>query len=310
MKKNNWSILCVSSSSQKRSWRLPVNRYIVSLLILFLVMGTLGLGRCIYFASSYGLAKLGTYYSLKENKQLKLKWQFFARFAREQDNRIGSLMNFEDKIRLRFGMEQISKDVREAGVGGSPNAEEILWTSLEDPAILKADTIKENILTLLRRIKIEDTTFSTMAGVVDSKCDAWAQRPSVSPVWGRMTSFFGYRIHPFTGYNVFHEGIDISNNVGTPVHATAEGIVSFVGYKDYFGNVVVVNHPSSGYKTVYAHLQRATVIEGEVVKRSEPIGYLGNSGRSTGPHLHYEVHKLTDMVNPVDYILPIDTAVD
>jgi murein DD-endopeptidase MepM/ murein hydrolase activator NlpD len=310
MKKITWSILFISASSLKRVKRIPANRFLVFLLIVFVTMGALGLGRCIYFASSYGLAKLGMYYNLKENRQLKLKLQFLTRFAREGENRIDNLVNFEDRIRLKFGMEQISNDIRRAGVGGSPNSVDILLASLDDPVILKADTIKENILSLLRRIRIEDTTFSKMAGVVDSKCEMWAQRPAVSPVWGRLTSFFGYRIHPFTGYNVFHEGIDISNNVGTPIHATAEGIVSFVGYKDYFGNVVVINHPSSGYKTVFAHLLRPTVIEGQVVKRSDLIGYMGNSGRSTGPHLHYEVHRLSDMVNPMDCILPTDTLVD
>jgi murein DD-endopeptidase MepM/ murein hydrolase activator NlpD len=273
-------------------------------------MGTLGLGRCIYFVSSYGLAKLGMYYNLKENAQLKMKINFYSKYAREEGSRLDRLVTFEDKLRLRFGMDQISDDVRRVGVGGRPAAGDLIIASLEDPSVMKTDSIKENILTLLRQVRLEDTTFGTMAVEFDKKVDFWSQRPAISPVWGRMTSSFGYRIHPFTGYNVFHEGIDISNIIGTPVHSTADGIVSFVGYKGYFGNVVEITHPASGFRTVFGHLKKSSVIAGQIVKRGELVGYLGNSGRSTGPHLHYEVHKLGAMQNPVEYILPTDTMVD
>jgi murein DD-endopeptidase MepM/ murein hydrolase activator NlpD len=109
---------------------------------------------------------------------------------------------------------------------------------------------------------------------------------------------------------LFHEGVDISNEIGTPIHATANGVVAFCGTKDYYGNVVVLSHPASGYKTIFGHLKKAAVFEGQVVKRGDVIGYLGNTGRSTGPHVHYEVHRLNDMVNPLDYVLPTDTMVD
>jgi murein DD-endopeptidase MepM/ murein hydrolase activator NlpD len=239
-----------------------------------------------------------------------MKINFYSKYAHEEGSRLDRVVAFEDKVRLRFGMDQISDDVRRVGVGGRPAASDLIIASLEDPSVMKTDSIKENILALLRQVRLEDTTFGKMAVEFDRKYDVWSQRPAISPVWGRMTSTFGYRIHPFTGYNVFHEGIDISNLLGTPVHATAEGIVSFIGYKAYFGNVVEIAHPASGFKTVFAHLKKASVVAGQVVKRGELIGYLGNSGRSTGPHLHYEVHKLGAMQNPVEFILPTDTMVD
>jgi murein DD-endopeptidase MepM/ murein hydrolase activator NlpD len=310
MKKPVFSLLFINSGSSSKVRRLPMNRAVICLFLALLFMGTLGLGRCIYFASSYGLAKLGMYYNLKENAQLKMKINFYSKYAHEEGSRLDRVVAFEDKVRLRFGMDQISDDVRRVGVGGRPAASDLVIASLEDPSVMKTDSIKENILALLRQVRLEDTTFGKMAVEFDRKYDVWSQRPAISPVWGRMTSTFGYRIHPFTGYNVFHEGIDISNLLGTPVHATAEGIVSFIGYKAYFGNVVEIAHPASGFKTVFAHLKKASVVAGQVVKRGELIGYLGNSGRSTGPHLHYEVHKLGAMQNPVEFILPTDTMVD
>jgi hypothetical protein len=310
MKKPNWSIVLISSGASGHVRRLPYNKIIAAIVLVFLIMGSLGMGRCLYFAGSYGLAKLGMYYKLKENHQLKLKVQFISRFTREERNRIDKFVSFEDKTRLKFGMDPISSDIRKVGVGGRPDLNEMLLSSLDDPVIRKTDTIKDNIQTLLRQAKLEDTTFGTMTDAVDRQIDIWAQRPAIIPVWGRFTSQFGFRIHPFTGYNVFHEGIDISNSLGTPVHSTAAGVVSFVGYKDYFGNVVIVTHPASGFKTIFAHLNKTSVVEGQAVRRGELVGFLGNSGRSTGPHLHYEVHRLGDMVNPADYILPTDTMVD
>jgi murein DD-endopeptidase MepM/ murein hydrolase activator NlpD len=310
MKKPGFSILFIDSGSSNRVRRLPLNKAVICIFLVLLFLGTLGLGRCIYFVSSYGLAKMGMYFNLKENAQLKMKINFFSKYAREEGNRLERLIAFEDKTRLRFGMEKISDDLRKVGVGGKPAASDLIITSLEDPSVMKTDSIKENILALLRQVRLEDTTFGKMAVQFDKKFDVWSQRPSIAPLWGRVTSSFGYRMHPFTGYNVFHEGMDISNSIGTPVHSTADGIASFVGYKDYFGNVVEITHPASGFKTVFAHLKKAGVLEGQVVKRGDLVGYLGNSGRSTGPHLHYEVHKLGTMQNPVEFILPTDTMVD
>jgi hypothetical protein len=308
--KKCWSILFIASGSSGKIRRLPFNKRAVIFMCFFMLMGTLGLGRCIYFVSSYGLAKLGMYFNLKENNRLICKVNLFSKFAHKGAARIEKLISFEDKTRLKFGLEQISDDLRKVGVGGRPNNGGILFASLEDPVVMTVDTIKDNILTLLRQARLEDTTFGKMAVQIDKAVDTWKQHPTVSPVWGRITSNFGFRIHPFTGYNVFHEGIDVSNSLGTSVRCTADGITSFVGYRDYYGNVVEVTHPASGFKTVFAHLEKASVIEGQVIKRGELIGYLGNSGRSTGPHLHYEVHKLGALVNPVDCILPVDTMVD
>jgi hypothetical protein len=310
MKRTNWRILLVKTSSVGRVRHLPYNKLVAAGVLLFLIMGSLGLGRCLYFAGSFGLAKLGKYYDLKENQQLKLRVQFLSKFTQEERNHLDRIISFEDKTRLKFGLDPISGDIRKVGVGGRPDINNYMLSSFDDPVLRKTDTIKDNIQTLLRQAVLEDTTFGAMSGAVDKQISIWAQRPAVMPVWGRVTSPFGFRIHPFTGDNIFHEGIDISNAVGTPVRSTADGIVSFAGYRDYFGNVVMLMHPASGYKTIFGHLFKAAVIDGQAVKRGDIIGYLGNSGRSTGPHLHYEVHRLSDIVNPVDFFLPTDTMVD
>ncbi len=126
--------------------------------------------------------------------------------------------------------------------------------------------------------------------------------PSIWPVRGWLSSYFGKRIDPFTQAEKFHEGLDIANNVGLPIKVTANGVVIFSGEKGGYGNVIIVKHNYS-LETRYAHLQSSIVSVGQRVKKGELIGYLGNSGRSSGPHLHYEVRKNGIPVNPMNYIL-------
>ncbi|HAJ80547.1 MAG TPA: hypothetical protein DCO75_12350 [Fibrobacteres bacterium] len=310
MKKPQWFISFVNASPSSRSRSLCIGHKIGIVILVCALLGCMGLVRCIYLGCSYGYAKLGMYYNQKENSRLKLKLQFLQRFSEEENSSIAGLVDFEDKMRLKFGLEKISDDVRKAGVGGAPDNDEIAATLLSDPGALKADSIKENIGTLLRQARLQDSTFNQVASYAQRQSEIWSQRPSIIPIWGRITSPFGYRVHPFTGAYLFHEGIDISNNIGTPVKATANGVTSFVGMKDFYGKVIIIDHPASGFKTIFAHLNKAAVVEGQAVKRGDIIGYSGNSGRSTGPHLHYEIHKYRDLVNPSDYVVPTDIAVD
>jgi len=120
----------------------------------------------------------------------------------------------------------------------------------------------------------------------------------------RVTSSFGYRIHPIYHTKKFHHGLDFGGKMGTPIVATADGIVEFAGYnKGGYGNLVVLSH-NFGFKTAYGHMQdRLNVKSGVFVKKGDVIGYLGNSGRSTGPHLHYEVKFIKRVLNPSYFVL-------
>jgi murein DD-endopeptidase MepM/ murein hydrolase activator NlpD len=132
--------------------------------------------------------------------------------------------------------------------------------------------------------------------------DVWAATPSIAPVVGLMTDGFGNRRDPFTGRRAFHRGLDISARRGTAVAAPADGVVVFAGRNGGLGKTVRIAH-GFGYTTVYGHLDSIDVEAGDEVRRGTKIGALGNSGRSTGPHLHYEVHEDGKAVNPLYYIL-------
>jgi murein DD-endopeptidase MepM/ murein hydrolase activator NlpD len=119
---------------------------------------------------------------------------------------------------------------------------------------------------------------------------------------GIITASRGWRRDPFTGQPEFHSGLDISARVGAPIHAPADGVVSDLGYNAGFGNTIVLSH-GYGYLTRYAHMHNFAVTLGQSVRRGDVIGYVGTTGRSTGPHLHYEVLVNNEPVNPRNFIL-------
>lgn len=126
-------------------------------------------------------------------------------------------------------------------------------------------------------------------------------RPNLWPVQGRLTSFFGQRLDPFSGHGTFHSGIDISVPTGTPVIATAGGVVKYTDFYAGYGRLIVIDH-GNGLETYFGHLSRYNVVSGQRISRGEVIGFAGNSGRATSPHVHYEVRVSGTPVNPYPYL--------
>ena len=144
--------------------------------------------------------------------------------------------------------------------------------------------------------------FSDLVVFMQDQNSLLSATPSIMPTKGWITSGFKRRRDPFTGRMSWHRGLDISTNVGTPVVAPADGIVTYSGRKVDFGNIVTIDH-GYGYKTRYGHNSKLLARKGQKVKRGQVIAFVGNTGRSTGPHLHYEVLRNGVPMNPMDYIL-------
>ncbi|SNR76189.1 M23 family metallopeptidase [Desulfurobacterium atlanticum] len=149
--------------------------------------------------------------------------------------------------------------------------------------------------------KMDVEQFYQSLDTVDEMIDTLRIYPFGVPAYGKISSKFGMRVDPFTHLLAFHPGVDISNKPGTPVRVTADGKVVQVGRWAGWGKIVVVRHPS-GYKTVYAHLRKIYVKKGQKVKLGQVIGEMGNTGRSTGPHLHYGVMKDNRWINPMKFL--------
>ena len=148
----------------------------------------------------------------------------------------------------------------------------------------------------------QNKSFESLLEKLEDQRNFLASTPAIKPTTGWISSSFGYRKSPFTGRREFHSGLDIATRLGTPIVATADGVVNYVGRKGLLGNLVTINH-GHGIITRYGHISKALVKRGAKVKRGETIALIGSTGRSTGPHVHYEVRLNGVPVNPKKYII-------
>lgn len=167
----------------------------------------------------------------------------------------------------------------------------------------QTDSTMNSFFQIRQDIRLLDNSLQEIQAGAVSLVDGWERIPAIRPVTGGyISSRFGYRKDPFTGHRAFHRGIDYRVPYGTEVHATAAGKVIFAGRMRGFGRLIKIRHKKD-LVTVFAHLSKIRVRKGQNVKRGDVIGEVGNSGRSTGAHLHYEVQEKGSAVNPLNYIL-------
>jgi murein DD-endopeptidase MepM/ murein hydrolase activator NlpD len=216
---------------------------------------------------------------------------------------IQRLKEFDVKLRIIANLENAEETDSFLGVGGiSPSTREP-WQEQETEAETKdLQRMKADLDRLCTEAEFREKSFQELYSFLEGKKKELACTPAIWPTRGWLTSRFGYRIDPFTGLRQFHEGIDIANRMGTPIVAPADGVISRVFNNFGFGLMVEVTH-GYGIVTRYGHLSKSYVKVGQRVKRGERIAAIGNTGRATGPHLHYEV-RLNDVpLNPQNYIL-------
>ena len=206
------------------------------------------------------------------------------------------VQRFDSKLRMMMNME---KDPAE--VGGAPGDFSRAYLPLHRQE-LAARKMQDFLSRLSESVRLEEVRQQDLLRALRENRDALASMPSIWPVVGFISSSFGGRSSPFGGGGQFHKGLDISNRMGTPVLAPAQGAVILAARDGAYGNSVEINH-GGGIVTKYGHMQRWAVPPGQWVKRGEIIGYIGMSGRTTGPHLHYEVRLNGVPVNPMRYIL-------
>ncbi|TYT73224.1 M23 family metallopeptidase [Desulfobotulus mexicanus] len=228
--------------------------------------------------------------------------QLFAKELNLLKNRVLTLSEFEQKIRTIANMEAREENDGIFGLGGTPVEDLDMRLELSENHASLIREMHERVVHLDRDSLGRIDGFESLLESLEDQRNLLAVTPAIRPADGWVTSRFGYRTSPFTGKREFHSGLDIANRPGTPVLATAEGVVSFAGDRGAIGIVVNIDH-GHGLVTRYGHLQKALVKSGQRVSRGEVIGKMGNTGRSTGPHVHYEVRLNGVPVNPVKYIL-------
>lgn len=280
----------ISFSSRKLRWIV-----IVGLTLIMAIVFTLAyfLSDIIYRAELSHMQKnnsrlVSTVYDLKTRLELA-------------ESELTALVEKDRALRTYADIPTIDQDVRKLGIGGKKglNIEEL--DNLLPQSDVKISDLVGDLDKLARAIKLEKVSYETIYDAFKHRSDQIRSTPSIRPVnLGYITDGFGYRKDPFSGKREFHYGIDIAAPIGTPVYATADGVVTSIGTNGGYGRVIKIDH-GFGYSTVYAHLSKYFVRRGEVVKKGQKIAEIGITGRTTGPHLHYEVRQFGVYKNPLDY---------
>ena len=241
----------------------------------------------------------------KENTYLEQKVTNFNSLVNQLKGDMNNLIQREKNIRLVFGLPEIDDAIREVGVGGPTYPGQ----NQTGPAAIKANLTQDELDKLLRQSKFESENLEQMYSQLLDKKAILDHTPSIKPVNGYFSRGFGMKKDPFTGILQFHRGIDLAADRGTPIYAPANGKVVDVARGSGMGKVIVIDH-GYGYRTVYGHLYSAKVVRGQMIKRGDIIGAVGNTGYSTGPHLHYEVHYNGNPTNPLNYVLSDAELID
>ena len=272
------------------------------LIVVFLCVSIVGTG--LFFATDY----LTTILYQTKLKNLKRDYSqlslTLSKLHQQMDLLSTHVVNIEEKdraLRTYANMPQIDKDVRKLGIGGMEVVKPFkVENQLSDPASKLID-MEMNVDNLTRKVKLELASYSNIYNKVIKESDRLQSIPSIRPVnGGYINSGFGYRNDPFTSKPRFHYGQDITVSSGTNIYAPSDGVVKYAARQGGFGKVIKLDH-GYGYRTIFAHLSKFYVKWGQKVKRGDLIGKSGNTGRSAGPHLHYEVHRNGVPQNPLDY---------
>jgi murein DD-endopeptidase MepM/ murein hydrolase activator NlpD len=242
-------------------------------------------------AGSYGrmLLKVARFNQLRTEKQaLQKRYKTMEQLAKEKEIQAASLSSLADEVSSLYGLKNDKQpdgpsadpDVRYAASIDRLHA--LKTVAMSGAATLNIGTDRNHIATLSEWVKT-------------------SSEPNLWPVEGRITSSFAERVDPFLGEGAYHRGVDISTNYGHAVVAPADGVVEFADYQNRYGMLVILQH-ANGFSTRFGHLSGFAVMPGQHVHRGDILGYVGMSGRATGPHLHYEVRINDNPVNPYSYL--------
>ncbi|HET7206199.1 MAG TPA: M23 family metallopeptidase [Terriglobales bacterium] len=284
-------ILFVARDDDGQLRKIPIPVHYLYVLVVGAAIGVLSLTG---IASSYSrmLLKVSRYNELRiEKEELKHRYSQLEQVAHEKDVQVASLGSLASEVSALYGLKSepmltnaAEKNFQDAQVVNS-SLDQLY--ALRTTALSGAATVGIS-LGLTRTVTTADWLRANAA-------------PNVWPVEGQVTGSFGERIDPFNGEGAFHSGVDISSSYGTPVIAPADAIVTFADFMGGYGRAIVLDH-GHGISTRYGHLSNFAVISGQHVHRGDTIGYVGLSGRATGPHLHYEVRINDTPVNPHKYL--------
>ncbi len=304
-KNKSYSIIIVSDATSTNKELFLSSKFIRnSLVAVVLLVALFGYVIFDYLTLSIDSQKMGRL-EVENVRKTKIITELTRNVDKAQRS-LTKMENFKKRILIAAGLTSPSA-LQEIGTGGGPIADISSDVELIDKSL--DITIPKRKVGILEKARNNNITAKKMENelqfvenVIDKQKVRLSSTPSIWPTKGYLTNSFGRRIHPLTGKRSFHYGQDIATQSGNKIIAPANGVILVAEFRDYYGKMVIIDH-NFGYTTRYGHLAAFNVKEGDRVTRGQVIGFVGNTGRSTAPHLHYEVRFMGKAINPMNFII-------
>jgi murein DD-endopeptidase MepM/ murein hydrolase activator NlpD len=288
--RKRYYIMFVARDSDGQLLKIPIPLHY---LYVFVAGAVIGMFTITGMAGSYTrmLMKTLRFNELRNEKEaLKKNYNTLEQVAKEKEIQVASLGSLASEVSALYGLKSESVLLKPTDV--SDAGEQRFTTSLDHFYALKTSAMS-GVATMAVGFGARNATLNDWVRL--------AAAPSLWPVQGRIMSSFGEREDPFNGEGAFHRGVDIQGTFGQPIHSPADGVIVSAEFRGGYGRTVMVDH-GNGISTLFGHMSGFAVSIGQHIQRGDVIGYVGQSGRSTGPHVHYEVHINRTPVNPYKYL--------
>ena len=271
------------SEGKTLSFRLPLSWIYAGvglLLFSFLLVGS-----SLVYSAMLSRRLVHYHKSIAKNREQQKVINVITHKTHKVNQAIDALVQEDNRLRKLLGLKSWKNKME-------------LSSDYNSKHLTKAQEASQVLNVANQKLEKSSKSFSELKNWVNDIRQRYSATPSRWPLYGNIVSRYGYRIYPWRG---FHTGIDISGRYGAPVMVTADGVVTFVGWRQGYGKTVIVQH-NHGASTLYAHSSRFAVKRGQKVTKGQVVCYVGNTGYTTGPHLHYEVRKANRAVNPITYL--------
>ncbi|EOD01660.1 M23 family metallopeptidase [Caldisalinibacter kiritimatiensis] len=302
-KNNSISLIVVPNSNTKNIRQMKLPTWIPKLIFLLIIIF---LSSTVYLFQSYKTLKSKYTVNVdklkvlkQKNERQKAEIETLKQKTAEIEDKLKTISELQETVRDMVGLKEskLEKE-KDSNSISSRNGAALLNTTSLHPDLI---SIEQQMDTLSKLLDEGQEELSGLIVDVEKRLKYLEAKPNYKPAPGRISSGFGYRINPFGRNREFHTGIDIANNYGTKIVAAGSGVVTFSGYNGGMGYVVVISH-GYGYQSIYGHNKKLLVEVGDKVEKGETIALMGSTGRSTGPHVHFEIRYYGKPVDPEDII--------
>ncbi|MFH1825779.1 MAG: peptidoglycan DD-metalloendopeptidase family protein [bacterium] len=280
-RRRHFTFMVIPHDASGRSINFRLSAFWVYSIIGLAFFSVAVVGSSIVYSSMLTRRLAHYHLAIAKNREQIQVINTFSEETEKVNETISELVNEDNQLRQLLGLKSWKSKIK-------------LTKNFE----AKSEKVAHDLEAADKKLAEKRESLSELKAWVKKVRDRFANTPSRWPIYGRMVSAFGYRTYPWRG---FHTGLDISGRYGAPIRTTADGVVTYAGWQRGYGKTVIVDH-GWGKSTLYGHCSRFEVNVGQKVKKGQIVSYVGNTGYSTGPHLHYEVRKAGKPVNPGAYL--------